>query len=452
MSDDSITLESLARCFEGAVPAVIATMSADGRPNVIYLSCVRMVDRERVALSNQFFSKTSQNLAQNPYASLVVVDPATHFAFRLAISFERTERRGKTFERLRADVDHVAALSHMQDVFKLRAADIYRVERIEQIRNRAMLQAVTVEAGPRAGVGALAALCAQLNRASDLNALVEATVAGLETLGYPHSSLMLLDESGERLYTIASRGYLHEAVGSEAVLGEGVSGMAALRCAPMRVGNLRTMQKYSQTVRREFEAAGAIGPGREIDTPSLPDVKSRMAVPAMTGGQLIGVLVVDSTEMVAFDDPDEEVLSVVASIVAGSIEALRSEVAHAEGVADRSPRQAPLHAETPRTRVRFFDADGSVFFGSDYVIKGVAGRLLWRLLNHWVVDGRVEFTNRELRLDPALALPDFRDNFESRLILLKRRLDENEAVVRIEKTGRGKFRLDITVDLDLEFN
>ena len=45
--------------------------------------------------------------------------------------YERTERRGAMFERLREDVDAVAAVSGMQDVFKLRAADIYRVSQID---------------------------------------------------------------------------------------------------------------------------------------------------------------------------------------------------------------------------------------------------------------------------------------------------------------------------------
>ena len=90
-------------------------------------------------------------------------------------------------------------------------------------------------------------------------------------------------------------------------------------------------------------------------------------------------------------------------------------------------------------RVRYFPIDGSTFIDGDYLIKGVAGRLLWSLLGQYQSEGRVEFSNREVRLDPALELPEYRDNFENRLILLKRRLAERAAPIRIEKVGRGRF-------------
>lgn len=54
------------------------------------------------------------------------------------------------------------------------------------------------------------------------------------------------------------------------------------------------------------------------------------------------------------------------------------------------------------------------------------------------------------QLELAGELPDFRDNLESRLILLKRRLDERDAPVRIEKTGRARFRLVVSMPLELE--
>jgi adenylate cyclase len=40
----AVSLADLKLCFEGVIPAVVATVAADGTPNVTYLSRVRMVD------------------------------------------------------------------------------------------------------------------------------------------------------------------------------------------------------------------------------------------------------------------------------------------------------------------------------------------------------------------------------------------------------------------------
>lgn len=111
---------------------------------------------------------------------------------------------------------------------------------------------------------------------------------------------------------------------------------------------------------------------------------------------------------------------------------------------------ASRHGETVGTvKIQYYEADRSVFIDSEYLIKGVAGAILWRLLQIHKEQGRTEFSNRELRLDAELRLPEIVDNLEARLILLLRRLDDKCACIKMEKTGRGRFRLLITRALDL---
>src|SRR5439155_2733250 len=139
--------------------------------------------------------------------------------------------------------------------------------------------------GDVASASRLGELTARLSRCPDLDTLVGTTVDGLaELFGFQHSLLLLLDEQGRQLYTIASHGYEAEGVGSEVTVGEGIIGMAAARCAPIRLGNLRAMAKYSRTVRRGYEGQGDIGPGREIPVPGLARAGGRVAVPAMAPG------------------------------------------------------------------------------------------------------------------------------------------------------------------------
>ena len=90
-----------------------------------------------------------------------------------------------------------------------------------------------------------------------------------------------------------------------------------------------------------------------------------------------------------------------------------------------------------------------MFLGDDYLIKGVAGAVFWALVSDFANGGRSAFTNRELRLDPRIRLPDIGDNLEARLVLLQRRLVERDACVRIERTGRGRFCLRVTRPLRL---
>ncbi len=446
-----IPLRSIERCFTGVRPAVIATAAATGTPNVTFLSRVHVLDDERVALSNQFFSKTARNLAENPHASLLIIDPLTFDEYRMTLVFERRERRGHVFESLRADIDAIAAITGMQDVFNLRAADIYRVVDIRQISSNPDADHPDAAAGRAPDAVAIAELSARLSRCSELGELVATMIDGLDqVLGYHHVHLLLLDESGRRLYTVASRGFDAESVGAEVPVGHGVIGTAATRGAAVRVGNLGQLRKYSQAIRQSWEESAEPSPGPALPMPGLPEARSRMAVPAMAFGAVVGALAADSTEDDAFGPADEAALSIVASLFANAFEALRAE--ERDVPPDRARPAVGLAPAQPAvtTHIRHFPEDGSTFIDGDYLIKGVAGRILWSLMTQYDDEGRVEFTNRELRLDPTLQLPGFKDNLESRLILLTRRLDERAAPIRLRKTGRGRFHLDVSTSVRLD--
>jgi adenylate cyclase len=443
----SVPLDRIRSCFEGVIPSPFATCARDGTPNVTYLSIVRMVDADHVALSFQFFNKSRQNIAENPRAQVIVVDPHAMAQYRLDLAFERTETAGPLFEAMRTQLDAIASQTGLSGVFVLRGADVYRVLCCEP---------AGLAAEPAAGVAAvdpLAALDAFTRRIASCQDLESLFAGALESfdreLGCGHSFLLLLDEEGGRLFTIASRGYPASGVGSEVVLGQGLLGVAAQQRTTVRSTNLVRDLALSRAVRAATqEEGGGDALQREIPLPGLPDAMSQLAVPLVWQEELLGLLCVQSGTAGRFSEADARLAEVAARQVAAALALLQAEADRAQ---ETPPRPPPPAASEPGTmHVRHFESDDSIFLDDMYLIKGVAGRILWKLLRSYVDEGRREFSNKEVRLDRTLQLPDIKDNLETRLILLRRRLEERSPCLRIVRCGRGRFGLQVSRKVALE--
>lgn len=118
--------------LENGMPAVMVTCSADGIPNVTVISQVYYVDEEHAALSFQFFSKTIRNVRENPRAYVCVTDAAGQVEWVLQLAFQRSETSGAIFDAMDMQIEAIASATGMSGIFKLRAADVYRVLSVEK--------------------------------------------------------------------------------------------------------------------------------------------------------------------------------------------------------------------------------------------------------------------------------------------------------------------------------
>jgi adenylate cyclase len=439
-----IPLSTLRNLMDGVVPSTVATCDPDGTPNVSFVSQLHYVDESHVALSFQFFSKTRRNVLANPRAAVLALDPQTGIQYRFALEYLRTETEGPLFESMKAKLAGIASHEGMADVFRLQGSDLYRVLRVER------LPGGEVAAPPRPSLlPAVRAVTERVARCTDLATLLDEVLSALESiLGIRHAMVLLTEARAEQLYTVASRGYERSGIGAEIAFGDGVIGVAARARTPIRLTHAAAEYSYGRAVRARAAAGGFVEAlTTQIPFAGLESAGSQLAVPITAGGQLLGVLYVESPDEQRFRYDDEDALVTVATQLGVAIRLLQ-QAEEREEVATAGAASQPRESGAP-ANVRHYRENDSVFVDDDYLIKGVAGAILWKLLRDYTASGRTEFTNRELRLDPAIRLPELSENLEARLILLQRRLVERFPFVRLDRSERGRVRLIVTRPLQL---
>ena len=119
--------------MENGVPCVLATCSSSGTPNCTIISQAYYVDPDHVALSFQFFNKTIRNVRENPHACLCLNDIDGRRCWLLDLQYEHSETEGPIFEAMDMQIEAIASFTGMAGIFRLKAADIYRVTRVRQV-------------------------------------------------------------------------------------------------------------------------------------------------------------------------------------------------------------------------------------------------------------------------------------------------------------------------------
>jgi hypothetical protein len=445
-------LESLATCFQGLLPAQFFTCSRDGVPNAAYLSHVDYVDSSHVALSFQFFNKSRRNIAENPHALVIVIDPDTGQGWQLRLRYVRSETDGPLFDRMALRIEAIASYCGLKGIFRLRAADIYEVRAIEPAQETMGAPSEdSVDRDIRAAaqtpvftLKAMQDLAARIQRADCLERLVDSILDGLdEIFGFRHSMILIPGEEPGVLVTIATHGYQQAGAGAEVRYGEGIAGMVAEARKPIRISGLLRGMLYAYAM---HQAEARPDPTREqqrIPMPGLPSPESQLGVPLLVRGELVGVLVLESEMRYRFHEEDKASIELLGNYLAIAIQNMQLQEAAAP--ADAAAASAPPAAMSTGYRhdLVYYAGEEVIMVDGEYLIRSLPARILWRLLTIRDASGRAEFTNRELRLDKSLNLPEWKDNLESRLILLRRRLEQKCPDVRLTPTGRGRFRLDV---------
>jgi adenylate cyclase len=434
-------LTDIEACFQGVIPGYFATCSADGEPNVIVVSIVTLLSPTRVGVSYQFLNKTLRNLESTGRGQIIILHPATFGEYQLDVKFDRVVDEGPVFDRVAVQLEAIASQTGMSGTFSLAG-----VVELDVLAWRKTAPERADDAAPEPSGDPMARLdriSAAIEAAPDLDALFDRTFAVLEEqLSLRHGFLLLTDGEGERLYNVASHGFDQARFGAEIAMGEGIYGTTAARRTPTRTGSMRRERLLWQAMARESEQADPT----HLPLPGLPDAESSVAVPLVVGDRCLGVLCFQSSRPGAFSSGCETTLA----IVARQLSAMIAVVGTGAKDVHLSAIRGPVGGRALVTRIKFFDSDGSVFIDDEYLIKGVAGRILWRVLSNYASEHRDEFSSKEIRLDPEVGLPAIKDNLEARLIALRKRLEERTTHLRVEKTGRGRFRLHVARELVLE--
>jgi GAF domain-containing protein/HAMP domain-containing protein len=184
---------------------------------------------------------------------------------------------------------------------------------------------------------------------STLEEALSSTVNGLQvTLGGDRVSILMLDRASNELQIKAWVGYSEDASRIRIPVGTGVTGWVAAHRRPLRLDDIREDPRYIQL---------------------SPDTRSELAIPLIYRNDLLGVLNVESEQLSAYTDNDEELLGTLG----GSLAAVIANARLLEQIRAQAERERLLYDITSQIR-RSTDVETILATTANELVKVLGAR------------------------------------------------------------------------------
>lgn len=85
--------EKMVEMFEKVPVAILATANSNGMPNAVPIGAKKVIDKETILISDQFFNKTLANMKANPRVSLTYWDEHAGYQLKGPVIIETTGSR-----------------------------------------------------------------------------------------------------------------------------------------------------------------------------------------------------------------------------------------------------------------------------------------------------------------------------------------------------------------------
>ncbi|MCD6208517.1 MAG: pyridoxamine 5'-phosphate oxidase family protein [Methanosarcinales archaeon] len=105
-------------------PIPVATADSDGKPNVVFITFLKVVDDETIYIADNFLNKTRANLDENPRVSIVTYDSENKKSFQVKGRVE-IMTDGPVYEEVVAWVHAKSKAMPVKSAVVIRVEEVY---------------------------------------------------------------------------------------------------------------------------------------------------------------------------------------------------------------------------------------------------------------------------------------------------------------------------------------